>query len=128
MGRKQVEKNSRCGVREQSLKTTFVSNSVLVLFLAVAHVYRRCWEHDFNCLAKGQKDISSNATYDIFAMNAIKRVVVEEGVWADLSRMREPGMTFSRLIANMIEHEKKRRLVQDILRVQEEEDLVEIEL
>ena len=61
-------------------------------------------------------------------MNAIKRVVVEEAVWADLSQMREPGMTFSRLIEKMIEHEKKRRLIEDIIRVQEEEELVEIEL
>jgi len=61
-------------------------------------------------------------------MNAVKRIVVGEEVWADLSQMREPGMTFSKLIANMIEHEKKRRLVEDIMRVQEEEDLVEIEL
>jgi len=74
------------------------------------------------------KDISYNATYDIFAMNAVKRIVVGEEVWADLSQMREPGMTFSRLIENMIEHEKKRRLVEDIMRIQEEEDLVEIEL
>ena len=61
-------------------------------------------------------------------MSAIKRIVVGEDVWADLSQMREPGMTFSRLIENMIEHEKKRRLVEDIMRVQEDEDLVEIEL
>jgi len=61
-------------------------------------------------------------------MNAVKRIVVGEEVWADLSQMREPGMTFSRLIENMIEHEKKRRLVEDIMRLQGEEDLVEIEL
>jgi len=69
-----------------------------------------------------------NAIYDIIAMNAVKRIVVGEEVWADLSQMREPGMTFSRLIENMIEHEKKRRLVEDIMRLQGEEDLVEIEL
>lgn len=62
------------------------------------------------------------------AMNATKRIVVKEEVWAALSSMREPGMTFSELIEEMIEHEKKRRLVEDIKRVQETEELVEIPL
>lgn len=66
--------------------------------------------------------------YDICTMNAIKRIVVRETVWADLSQMREPGMTFSELIENMIEREKKGRLIEDIKRIQEEEDLVEITL
>ena len=61
-------------------------------------------------------------------MNATKRIIVREAVWADLSRMREPGMTFSELIENMIEREKKGRLIEDIKRIQEEEDLVEITL
>ena len=59
-------------------------------------------------------------------MNATKRIIVREEVWAALSSMREPGMTFSELIEGMIEHEKKRRLVEDIKWVQETEDLVEI--
>jgi predicted CopG family antitoxin len=62
------------------------------------------------------------------AMNATKRIVVKEEIWAALSSMREPGMTFSELIEEMIEHEKKRRLVEDIKRVQETEELVEIPL
>jgi len=61
-------------------------------------------------------------------MNATKRVVVREEVWAALSSMREPGMTFSELLEEMIEHEKKRRLVADIKRIQETEELVEIPL
>ena len=60
---------------------------------------------------------------DIYTM---KRIVVRKEVWADLSGMREPGMTFSELIEGMIEREKKRRLVEDIKRIQETEDLVEI--
>jgi len=60
------------------------------------------------------------------AMNATKRIIVREDVWANLSGMREPGMTFSELIEEMIEHEKKWRLVEDIKRIQENEDLVEI--
>jgi len=61
-------------------------------------------------------------------MNATKRIVVREEVWAALSSMREPGMTFSELLEEMIEHEKKRRLVADIKRIQETEELVEIPL
>ncbi|NVO66021.1 hypothetical protein [Methanofollis tationis] len=61
-------------------------------------------------------------------MNATKRIIVKEAVWAELSLMREPGMTFSELIETMIERDKKRRLVEDIKRIQEEEDLVEISL
>jgi len=61
-------------------------------------------------------------------MNATKRIIVREDVWANLSGMREPGMTFSELIEEMIEHEKKWRLVEDIKRIQENEDLVEIPL
>lgn len=66
--------------------------------------------------------------YTIGAMNATKRIIVREEVWAALSSMREPGMTFSELIEDMIEHEKKRRLVEDIRRIQETEELVEIPL
>ncbi|HQD25845.1 antitoxin VapB family protein [Methanoculleus sp. DTU007] len=61
-------------------------------------------------------------------MNATKRIVVKEEIWAALSSMRRPGMTFSELIEEMIEHEKKRRLVEDIKRIQESEELMEIQL
>lgn len=61
-------------------------------------------------------------------MNATKRIVVREDVWAELSMMRSPGMTFSELIEEMIEKEKKRRLVEDIKRIQETEELVELSL
>ena len=37
-------------------------------------------------------------------------------------------MTFSELIEELIEREKKRRLVEDIRRIQETEELVEIPL
>ena len=61
-------------------------------------------------------------------MTATKRIIVKDAVWADLSQMRDPGMTFSELIEQMIEHEKKRRLVEDIRRIQEEEELSELDL
>jgi len=61
-------------------------------------------------------------------MNATKRIIVREEVWVALSHMREPGMTFSELLEDMIEHEKKRRLIEDIKRIQETEELVELAL
>jgi len=75
--------------------------------------------------AGGYHSISNlfrQSTYVIDAMNATKRIIVREEVWAALSGMREPGMTFSELIEEMIEHEKKRRLLEDIRRIQETED------
>jgi len=68
------------------------------------------------------------APYGRDAMSSTKRITVTEAVWADLSGMREPGMTFSELIETMIEREKKWRLVRDIRRIQEGEELVEIPL
>ena len=62
------------------------------------------------------------------AMKAAKCLVVRIEVWADLSSMREPGMTLSELIEGLIEREKKRRPVEDIRRIQETEELVEIPL
>lgn len=84
------------------------------------------------------------------AMKAAKCIVVRKEVWADLSSMREPGMTLSELIEGLIEreklhethgatgipdekgegyfHTKKRRPVEDIRRIQETEELVEIPL
>ena len=61
-------------------------------------------------------------------MKAAKCIVVRKEVWADLSSMREPEMTLSELIEGLIEREKKRRLVEDIRRIQETEELVEIPL
>ena len=75
-----------------------------------------------------RQPFSLSGIYTIDAMNATKRIIVREEVWADLSSMRGPGMTFSELIEDMIEHEKKRRLVEDIKRIQETEELVEIPL
>lgn len=66
--------------------------------------------------------------YAMNVVNATKHIVVRDEVWAALSSMWEPGMTFSELIEGMIEREKKRRLVDDIRRIQETEELVEISL
>jgi len=74
------------------------------------------------------KHICMAAPYGRDVMSSTKRITVTEAVWADLSGMKEPGMTFSELIETMIEREKKRRLVGDIRRIREGEELVEIPL
>ena len=64
--------------------------------------------------------------YTMVTTNATKRIVVREEAGYDLPGMREPDMTSPEPIEGMIEREKKRRLVEDIKRIQETEDLVEI--
>lgn len=74
------------------------------------------------------KHICMAAPYGRDAMSSTKRITVTEAAWADLSGMQKPGMTFSELIEMMIEREKKRRLVGDVRRIREGEELVEIPL
>lgn len=74
------------------------------------------------------KHICMAAPYGRDAMSSTKRITITEAVWADLSGMKEPDMTFSELIETMIEREKKRRLEGYIRRLQEGEELVEIPL
>jgi predicted CopG family antitoxin len=57
-------------------------------------------------------------------MDAMKRITVREEVWAALSSMLEPGMTLSELLEKMNEYERKWRLVEDIRRILETEELV----
>lgn len=101
----------------------------LVARIRSAHTLKRghVIRHDAHTTQATSKDISTPAINGRNAMTATKRIVVTETVWADLSQMREFGMMFSELIEHMIEHEKKRRLVEDIQTIQEEEDLLEIE-
>jgi hypothetical protein len=60
-------------------------------------------------------------------MAATKRVPVSEGVWSDLSTLKGPGQTYDNLLASMIEQEKKRRFIEDMDRIEEEEDFVELD-
>jgi len=59
-------------------------------------------------------------------MIASKRLAVTESVWAELSDLRRPGETFSQLLAEMIEREKKARLIEHLMQVAEEGDFVEL--
>jgi predicted CopG family antitoxin len=60
------------------------------------------------------------------AMIATKRVAVTEPVWAELSDLRKPGETFSQLLAEMIEREKKSRLIEHLKKIADEGDFVEL--
>ncbi|MBN1323359.1 MAG: hypothetical protein JW986_05075 [Methanotrichaceae archaeon] len=61
-------------------------------------------------------------------MLATKRVAITESVWADLSDLRRPGETFSQLLEGMIEHEKKARLIDQLKKIADEGDFVELPL
>jgi predicted CopG family antitoxin len=63
--------------------------------------------------------------YRIF-MLATKRLAVTEPVWAELSNLRRPGETFSQLLAEMIEREKKARLIEHLKQITDEGDFVEL--
>ena len=59
-------------------------------------------------------------------MLATKRVALTESVWAELSDLRRPGETFSQLLAEMIEREKKARLIAHLKLIADEGDFVEL--
>ncbi|KUG18423.1 hypothetical protein ASZ90_011878 [hydrocarbon metagenome] len=49
-----------------------------------------------------------------------------ESVWAELSDLRRPGETFSQLLADMVEREKKARLIAHLKQIADEGDYVEL--
>jgi len=51
---------------------------------------------------------------------ADKRIPLTCEVWEDLSDIKRPVETFANLLAEMIEHEKKRRLFLDMDRTEKE--------
>ncbi|MDG6250577.1 hypothetical protein [Methanocalculus sp.] len=59
-------------------------------------------------------------------MKAPKKIILREDIVEELLHLRKPGMALSGDIKEMIEHEKKRRLLDDIRRIQEREELVEL--
>jgi len=57
---------------------------------------------------------------------ADKRIPVTREVWEGLSDLKSPGETFANLLAEMIEREKKARLIEHLLQVADEGDYVEL--
>lgn len=49
---------------------------------------------------------------------ATSRIPVSRAVWAELSGLRKPGQTYDLLLEEMIEREKKRRLFEDMDRIE----------
>lgn len=60
-------------------------------------------------------------------MSTAKRIPVSESVWKRLSELKKPGQTFDQLLDDLIEREKKYRLLQDMKRIEEEEDFKELQ-
>jgi predicted CopG family antitoxin len=61
-------------------------------------------------------------------MLATKRIPVTESVWIELSDLKRPGETFSQLLEEMIEREKKARLIEHLKKIADEGDFVEMPL
>ncbi len=60
-------------------------------------------------------------------MNATKRIPVSEKVWEELSCLKMPGETFSQLLEEMIEQEKRVRLIRHLKKIADEGEFVEME-
>ena len=58
---------------------------------------------------------------------AVKRIPVSEEIWREISQLKEPGQTFDELLAIMVEREKKCRLLEDMKRIEEEDEFVDLE-
>lgn len=59
-------------------------------------------------------------------MVAIKRIPLSPEICEELSSLKEPGQTFDELIEEMIEKEKKLRLLKDMKKIEETAEFVEI--
>lgn len=60
-------------------------------------------------------------------MTTNKRIPVSESVWRKLSELKKPGQTFDQLLDDLIEREKMHQLLQDMKRIEEEEEFVGLE-
>jgi predicted CopG family antitoxin len=58
---------------------------------------------------------------------ATKRIPVTEKTWQEISELKQPGQTFDELLSRMAEREKMQRLVNDLKRIEEEEEFVDFE-
>jgi len=66
--------------------------------------------------------------FTILFMLATKRIPVSPNVWAELSTLKRPGETFDQLLNEMIEHEKKNRLIEHLKKIADEGEFVEMQL
>ena len=59
-------------------------------------------------------------------MLATKRIPVSEKIWVELSYLKRPGETFDQLLTEMIDREKKARLVKHLKKIADEGEFVEM--
>lgn len=59
-------------------------------------------------------------------MHATKRIPVTEKIWIELSRLKSAGQTYAELLGEMIEEHKKARLFEEMRRIEEKGDFVEL--
>ncbi len=59
-------------------------------------------------------------------MLATKRIPVSPAVWGELSSLKKAGETYDTLLADMIDREKKQRLVNDLKRIEARGKFVEM--
>jgi predicted CopG family antitoxin len=59
-------------------------------------------------------------------MLATKRIPVTEAVWMELSDLKRAGQTYSQLLEEMIENQKKARLFRDIDEIEKRGKFVEV--
>ena len=62
--------------------------------------------------------------FTIATMRLTKRIPVSERVWKELAEMRSAGQTYNELLVEMIELLKKRRLLDKIGHLIQEDDFV----
>ena len=59
-------------------------------------------------------------------MSATKKISVSEEVWRELQALKKPNQTFNDLLIELLDREKKRKLVRDMKKIEEEEEFVEM--
>ena len=59
-------------------------------------------------------------------MSATKKISVSEEVWRELQALKKPNQTFNDLLIELLDREKKRKLVRDMKKIEEEEEFVEL--
>lgn len=54
-------------------------------------------------------------------MHATKRIPVSEDTWKELARIKEAGQTYDKLLQELIEEKKKKKLEEDVAEWEKDE-------
>jgi len=77
-------------------------------------------------LRKTQKKNLTTRLNQKTVMSATKKIPVSEEVWKELQALKKPNQTFNDLLIELLDREKKRKLVRDMKKIEEEEEFVEM--